>query len=45
MATLATLFVVPVVYSLLRKDVPTKYSLDKRFLAEREGYTLPGEHS
>jgi multidrug efflux pump subunit AcrB len=45
MATLATLFVVPVVYSLLRKDVPTKYLLDKRFLAERDGYALPGEHS
>ncbi len=45
MATIATLFVVPVIYSLLRKDVPTKYLLDQRFLAERGGHELPGEDS
>ena len=45
MATVATLFVVPVIYSLLRKDVPTKYLLDQRFLAERGGHDLPGGDS
>ncbi|MCE5335687.1 MAG: efflux RND transporter permease subunit [Desulfobacteraceae bacterium] len=36
-ATLATLFVVPVIYVLLRKKMPTKYMLEKRFQAEERG--------
>ena len=34
MATLVTLFIVPVVYSLLRKQLPTKHLLDERMHAE-----------
>jgi Cu/Ag efflux pump CusA len=29
-ATVVTLFVVPIVYSLLRKNIPTKHLLDSR---------------
>ena len=36
-ATLTTLFVVPVFYTLLRKKPPTLHQLDERFLAESEG--------
>jgi multidrug efflux pump subunit AcrB len=36
-ATLATLFVVPVVYSLIRTQEPTSHLLDERFLAEERG--------
>jgi multidrug efflux pump subunit AcrB len=36
-ATLATLFVVPVVYSLIRTKEPTSHQLDERFLAEERG--------
>ncbi|HKW41586.1 MAG TPA: efflux RND transporter permease subunit [Gemmatimonadales bacterium] len=36
-ATLATLFVVPVVYSLIRTSEPTSHLLDERFLAEEKG--------
>ena len=44
-ATLVTLFIVPVIYSLLRKDLPTKYVLEKRFRAEERGETVPeGNH-
>lgn len=43
LATLVTLFLVPVVYSLLRKNLPTKYLLEKRFLAEEQGKTLADE--
>jgi multidrug efflux pump subunit AcrB len=35
-ATLVTLFIVPIVYSLLRKGVPTKHLLDEK-LAREEG--------
>lgn len=42
MATLATLFVVPVFYVLLRKKLPSKYVLDKRFLAEEQGEEVKG---
>ena len=34
MATLVTLFMVPVVYAILRRKLPTKHLIDKRFLAE-----------
>lgn len=36
-ATAATLFIVPVIYSLLRKELPTKHLLDERFRAEEQG--------
>jgi multidrug efflux pump subunit AcrB len=37
-ATVVTLFIVPVVYSLLRRKPPTKGELDARFAAETRGY-------
>jgi multidrug efflux pump subunit AcrB len=40
-ATATTLFVVPVIYSLLRRKVPTRHLLDERFLAEERGEMLP----
>lgn len=36
-ATGVTLFIVPVVYALLRQALPTKQLLEERFLAERQG--------
>src|SRR5262245_56894057 len=36
-ATVVTLFIVPVVYSLLRKGLPTRHLLEERFLAEERG--------
>jgi multidrug efflux pump subunit AcrB len=42
LATLATLFVVPVVYASLRAKLPNKHVMEQEFLAEeREG--MPGE--
>jgi multidrug efflux pump subunit AcrB len=40
-ATLVTLFIVPVVYSLLRTDLPSKHVMEARFIAE-ESETGPG---
>ncbi|MEP7235706.1 MAG: efflux RND transporter permease subunit, partial [Ignavibacteriota bacterium] len=37
-ATLTTLFIVPVVYSYLRKGRPTKHELEERFIAEEKGF-------
>src|SRR5690349_7003689 len=37
LATAATLFIVPVVYSLIRTNPPTSHMLDERFLAEERG--------
>ncbi len=37
LATAATLFVVPVIYSLLRKKPPVKHELDERFEREARG--------
>ncbi|MBP1628170.1 MAG: acriflavin resistance protein [Holophagaceae bacterium] len=37
MATLVTLFVVPVVYSLFRKKPPTAHLLDEKFHVEQQG--------
>ncbi len=37
MATMVTLFVVPLFYVMLRKKLPSKYMLEKRFLAEERG--------
>ena len=42
MATVATLFVVPVIYSLLRTEIPTKHVQDQRFDAEAKGLAGPG---
>ncbi|HEY6837466.1 MAG TPA: efflux RND transporter permease subunit, partial [Geobacteraceae bacterium] len=36
-ATVVTLFVVPVVYSLLRREIPTKHLLDERFRIAEQG--------
>ncbi|HEY6837443.1 MAG TPA: efflux RND transporter permease subunit, partial [Geobacteraceae bacterium] len=36
-ATVLTLFVVPVIYSILRKKTPVKHLLDERFAAEERG--------
>jgi multidrug efflux pump subunit AcrB len=36
-ATVVTLFVVPVVYSLLRQRLPTKHTLEAKFAAEEQG--------
>jgi multidrug efflux pump subunit AcrB len=36
-ATVTTLFIVPVIYSLLRRELPTKHLLDERFRAEEQG--------
>jgi len=36
-ATVGTLLIVPVIYSLLRVKLPTKHLLDERFLAEERG--------
>jgi multidrug efflux pump subunit AcrB len=43
LATIATLFIVPVIYSLLRKSLPTKDVLEKKFLAEERGEVWSGE--
>jgi hypothetical protein len=37
MATVVTLFIVPVVYSLFRKKPPTAHLLDERFHSEQHG--------
>jgi multidrug efflux pump subunit AcrB len=36
-ATLATLFIVPIIYTLLRRKPPSLYELDQRFAAEAAG--------
>jgi multidrug efflux pump subunit AcrB len=38
-ATIATLFIVPIIYTLLRRKPPTLYELDRRFAAEAAGAT------
>jgi len=44
-ATIVTLFVVPTIYSLLRRTLPTKYLLEKRFWAEERGEVVTnGNH-
>jgi multidrug efflux pump subunit AcrB len=42
-ATVVTLFVVPVVYTLLRKDFPTRQLLDEKFAAEARGEVFQAE--
>jgi multidrug efflux pump subunit AcrB len=44
-ATIVTLFIVPTIYSLLRKDLPTKHVIEERFRMEEQGETLSeGNH-
>jgi multidrug efflux pump subunit AcrB len=45
MATLATLFIVPIFYTLLRRKPPTLHTLDVRFAAEAAGAGNTGESS
>ncbi len=40
--TVVTLFIVPIVYSLLRRAPPTLHALEERFLAEERGEAGPG---
>jgi multidrug efflux pump subunit AcrB len=42
MATVATLFVVPVIYTFLRKKMPLLHELDERFEAEARGASAHG---
>jgi multidrug efflux pump subunit AcrB len=45
MATIATLFIVPIFYTLLRRKPPTLHTLDVRFAAEAAGAESTGEHA
>jgi multidrug efflux pump subunit AcrB len=42
-ATVVTLFIVPVVYTLLRKKFPTRHLLDAKFTADSKGERFEGE--
>jgi len=42
-ATVVTLFIVPVVYTLLRRDFPTRHLLDEKFAAEARGEVFQAE--
>ena len=42
LATVATLFVVPVIYTLLRRGAPVLHELDSRFEAEARGGPVGG---
>jgi multidrug efflux pump subunit AcrB len=42
-ATITTLFIVPLVYSILRKKEPSKHLFDLRFQAEKKGMEFDGE--
>jgi multidrug efflux pump subunit AcrB len=44
MATLATLFLVPIIYTLLRRNPPTLHELDRRFAAEAAGSSGGTDH-
>jgi multidrug efflux pump subunit AcrB len=44
-ATIATLFIVPIFYTLLRRKPPTLHTLDVRFAAEAAGAENTGEAS
>ena len=41
-ATFATLFLVPIFYTMLRRQLPTLHTLDKRFEAEAAGGSTGG---
>ncbi|MDB4970179.1 MAG: acriflavin resistance protein [Myxococcales bacterium] len=45
MATFVTLFVVPVVYSILRTKLPEKHLLEERFQREKAGAEPGGSHA
>jgi len=45
LATLATLFIVPIGYTLLRRKPPSLHSLDARFAAEAAGAHSSGGHA
>jgi hypothetical protein len=42
-ATMATLFIVPIGYTLLRRRPPSLHSLDTRFAAEAAGAAASGD--
>jgi multidrug efflux pump subunit AcrB len=42
-ATVVTLFIVPIVYSLLRKELPRKHMFETRFRVEKQGMEYNGE--
>ncbi len=42
-ARVVTLFIVPTIYSLLRKALPAKYLMEERFLQEERGEILKDE--
>jgi multidrug efflux pump subunit AcrB len=42
-ATISTLFVVPIFYTLLRRQPPSLHSLDSRFAAEAAGAHTTGD--
>jgi multidrug efflux pump subunit AcrB len=44
-ATLATLFIVPIGYTLLRRKAPSLHTLDSRFQAEAAGAEGMGDHA
>jgi len=44
-ATVVTLFVVPVVYSLLRRNFPTRHLLDAKFIADARGEEFKAEEN
>ena len=44
-ATVATLFIVPIFYTMLRRKPPTLHTLDARFAAEATGAGHTGDHS
>jgi multidrug efflux pump subunit AcrB len=41
-ATIVTLFVVPIVYSILRKKIPSKHIFELRFQSEKQGFDYAG---
>jgi len=41
-ATFATLFLVPIFYTLMRKNLPALHTLDQRFAAESAGSSTGG---
>ncbi|MDP4221462.1 MAG: efflux RND transporter permease subunit, partial [Bacteroidota bacterium] len=43
-ATIVTLFVVPIMYSILRKKMPSKHIFELRFQSEKQGFDYAGSH-
>jgi len=44
-ATIMTLFIVPIIYSLLRTNLPTKHLLDEQFSSEERGEPISGKNT